>query len=98
MTDSICTHIMTTAGYCQTDVVTGFCAAKLLNDVVWIITTVTCSNPGAPVAQWVKRWSTELAVPGSSPAWDGELFNRKRGSIAHSLSLSYGRRPKAIKS
>ena len=23
---------------------------------------------GAPVAQWVKRWPTDLAVPGLSPA------------------------------
>ena len=27
-------------------------------------------------------------VPGSSPARCEDLFNRKRGSIAHSLSLS----------
>ena len=45
---------------------------------------------GIPVAQWVKRWTTDIAVPGSSPAWGGDLFNRKRGSssIAHNLSLS----------
>ena len=26
------------------------------------------SFEGAPVAQWVKRWSTDLAVPGLNPA------------------------------
>ena len=30
----------------------------------------------------------QIAVPGSSPALGGEVFNRKRGSNAHSLSLS----------
>ena len=47
-------------------------------------------NRRAPVhvAQWVKRWPTDLAVMSSLPA-RGEIFsNRKRGSIAHSLSLS----------
>ena len=43
---------------------------------------------GAPVAQWVKRWSTDLAVPSSSPA----RGDRKRGSIANSLSLSSAHR------
>ena len=56
---------------------------------------------GAPVAQWVKRWPTDLAVPSSIPT-RGEkktkekkknLLNRKRGSIAHSLSLSTSHRP-----
>ena len=42
---------------------------------------------GAPVAQWVKRWPTDLAVPSSSPA-RGEIF-----STAHSLSLSSVHRP-----
>ena len=31
-------------------------------------------NVGAPVAQWVKRWPTDLAVPSSSPA-RGEIFS-----------------------
>ena len=48
---------------------------------------------GAPVAQWVKRWPTDLAVVSSSPARGEDLFNRKRGSIAHSLSLSSDHRP-----
>ena len=47
----------------------------------------------APVAQWVKRWPTDLAVVSSSPARGEDLFNRKRGSIAHSLSLSSAHRP-----
>ena len=42
----------------------------------------------APVAQWVKRWPTDLAVPDSSPAIGENLPNRKRGSIAHGLSLT----------
>ena len=41
----------------------------------------------------VKRWPTDLAVPGSSPAGGGNLSNCKRGSIAHSLSLSLINRP-----
>ena len=45
-------------------------------------------DSGAPVAQWVKRWPTDLAVLGSSPALSGDLFNRKPGATAHSLALS----------
>ena len=41
---------------------------------------------GAPVAQWVKRWPTDLAVPSSSPA-RGRIFNRKRGSITQSFII-----------
>ena len=37
---------------------------------------------GAPVAQWVKRWATDLAVPGSSPAW-GEIFSTINGDPLH---------------
>ena len=48
---------------------------------------------GALVAQWVKRWPTDLVVVSSSPARGEDLFNRKRGSIAHSLSLSSAHRP-----
>ena len=36
---------------------------------------------GVPVAQWVKRWPTDLALEAKSS-------HRKRGSIAHSISLS----------
>ena len=46
---------------------------------------------GAPVAQWIKRWPTDLAVPGSIPTRG--FLDRKRGSIAHSLSLSSAHRP-----
>ena len=35
------------------------------------------------------RWPTDLAVPGSSP----DLFSRKRGSLAHSVSLSSAHHP-----
>ena len=31
---------------------------------------------GAAVAQCVKRWSTDTEVPGSSPVWGEDLFNR----------------------
>ena len=42
---------------------------------------------GASIAQWVKCWPTDLAVPSSSPS-QGEIFSTvKRGSIAYSLSL-----------
>ena len=43
---------------------------------------------GAPVAQLVKHWPTNLVVPGLSTAWGGNLSNLKQGSIAHSISLS----------
>ena len=47
----------------------------------------------APVAQWVKPWPTDLAVPSSIPA-RGEPFSTVNGgSTAHSLSLSSGHRP-----
>ena len=47
----------------------------------------------APVAQLVKRWPVDLAVPGMSPTWGGDLFSHKRGVIAHNLSLSTAERP-----
>ena len=40
-----------------------------------------CKNEGAKVAQWVKRWPSDLAVPGSSPTLAEDLFNRKRDSM-----------------
>ena len=36
----------------------------------------------APVAQWVKRWPTDLAVPSSSPAQD-EMFSSVNGVPLH---------------
>ena len=36
----------------------------------------------APVSQWAKRWSTDLAVLDSIPAGSGNFFKRKRGSIS----------------
>lgn len=41
-----------------------------------------------PTAQWFKRWPLDLAVPSWSPAWGGDLFIGKRGSIAHSLIIT----------
>ena len=32
----------------------------------------------SPIAQWVKRWSADLAVPSSIPARGGNLVSRKR--------------------
>ena len=40
-----------------------------------------------------KVWPTYLEVPGSSPAWGGGVFNRKWGSIPHSVWLSPANRP-----
>ena len=37
---------------------------------------------GAPVARWVKRWPTGLAVPGLSPA-RGEIFSDVNGVPLH---------------
>ena len=45
----------------------------------------------APVAQWVKRWLADLAVPSLRPI--RSRISRNRGSIAHSLSLSTSHRP-----
>ena len=53
-------------------------------------------DTGTPLAQWVKHWLTDLAVPSSSPAQQGErrnLLNCKGGSIAHPLSLSTSHHP-----
>ena len=36
----------------------------------------------APVAQWVKRWPTDLAVPSSRPA-QGEIFSTVNGVPLH---------------
>ena len=48
---------------------------------------------GTPLAQWVKRWTTDLAVPTSILLSRRNHLNRKPGSIAHSLSLSTSNRP-----
>ena len=37
---------------------------------------------GAPVAQWGKRWTTDLAVPSSSPA-QGKIFSTVNGVPLH---------------
>ena len=47
----------------------------------------------SPIAQWVKRWSADLAAPGSILARDGNLFSRKRDSNAYSPLISPSRRP-----
>ena len=43
-----------------------------------------------PVAHWVKRWPTDLENRGRSPL---EALNRRRSSLAHSLSSSTSHRP-----
>ena len=43
--------------------------------------TITVAS-GAPVAQWVKRWPTDLAVPSSIPA-RGEIFSTVNGVPLH---------------
>ena len=45
-----------------------------------------------PVAQWVKRWPTDLADLVDPRCWRN-LLNRKRSSTAHSLPLSISHRP-----
>ena len=52
----------------------------------------TLWTDGAPVAQWVKRRPTDLADRVRSRS-RRNLLNRKRSSVAHSLSLSTSRRP-----
>ena len=47
---------------------------------------------GAPVAQWVKRWPTDLA-DGVRSSLEVKILDRKRSSIAHSLSFSSEHRP-----
>ena len=56
----------------------------------------SCWLKGSPVAQWVKRWPTDLAVPGWSLARGG-FFSTVTGSIAHRLSLSFAHRPDMTK-
>ena len=43
---------------------------------------------GAPVAQWVKRWPTDLAVPGSILA-RGEIFPSVNGVPLHTAFHYY---------
>ena len=57
-----------------------------------IIQPIIQQNNGAPVAQWVKPWPTDLVVP-SLTRLEANLLNCKRGSIAHSLPLSSTHRP-----
>ena len=42
-----------------------------------------------PIAQWLNLWPTDLAIQGFIPSRSRSLSNRKQGSIAHSLSLSF---------
>ena len=46
---------------------------------------LTPSTKGAPTAQWVVCWPTDLAVLGSSPARGGDLFDHKWGSTAQAF-------------
>ena len=59
----------------------------------WNIALTLLCFEVAPVDQKVKRWPADLAVMGSRPAEGRNLFNRKRGSITHRLSLSLSNRP-----
>ena len=54
---------------------------------------ISAKTGGAPVAQWVKRWPADLAVPRSIPALGENLPSCKRSSVAHSLSLLSYHRP-----
>lgn len=67
---------------------------KTAGNTVWPFSAVlSFHESGAPVAQWLKRWPTDLAVPGSSPARGGSNSNRNQGSIAHSHSFLSAYRP-----
>ena len=48
---------------------------------------------GVPVAQLVKCWPTDLAVPSSTPPSRPNLFDCKQGSVAHNLLLASAHRP-----
>ena len=61
-----------------------FCAKPSTSSWTYIPSPV-----GAPIAQYVKVWSIDLALPGSRPAGSGNLFD----STAHSLSSSPSHRP-----
>ena len=45
-------------------------------------TTVCPTTLGAPIAQWVKRWPTDLAVQSSIPA-RGRIFSTVNGVPLH---------------
>ena len=53
----------------------------------WATGAPGCIGNGAPVTQWVEWWLADLAIPGLSPIWGEDLFNRKWGPL-HRLSLS----------
>ena len=52
-----------------------------------LVLVVIRGSPGSSVGQ-----AGDLAVAGSSPAGGGNVYNRKYGSIAYSLSLSHTHR------
>ena len=59
--------------------------ADITTKCLSIVTLTTNKFPfvtGAPVAQWVKRWPTDLAVPSSIPA-RGEIFSTVNGVTLH---------------
>ena len=59
-------------------------------------TTLTVFKEGALVAEWIKRWPTDLEVPSSSLAGGENLSDHKRGSIAHIFPLSPNHRPDMV--
>ena len=56
---------------------------ELSQNCLAFLVVLSFYEPGAPVAKWLKRSPTDLAVPSSSPARGGNLSNRKQGSIAY---------------
>ena len=64
------------------------CPIIVSSNCAYAFYTVT----GAPVAQCVKCWPTDLAVLSSIPA-RGEIFSLVNGVPVHSLSLSTSHRP-----
>ena len=47
---------------------------------------------GAPVAKWVKRWPTDLAVPSSNPT-RGVIFSTVYGAPLHTPFMNISHRP-----
>ena len=63
---------------------------KLLN---FFFNSYEFYEPGAPVAQWLKRSPADLAVPSSSPARGGNLSNRKQSGFHCVFCSSSSHRP-----
>ena len=57
------------------------------------VSPVSLEPVGAPVAQWVKHWPSDLVVVSLSPAAGGEILSAVNGVSFHSLSLSISHPP-----